>query len=283
MIDSSTASSSQNSLSSLPIDEIQPNPFQPRSKIASEDIQDLKQSIESYGILEPLVVAQTPAGYQIIAGERRWRAARELGLTNVPVVIRKTTPRGMLEMAIVENVQRVDLSAIERAQAFQQLLRDFGYNQQQISAKVGKSASYVNNSLRLLKLPDAVKDGLVGGQITEGHARAILGVDDEKLQVEIYKMLLKENGSVRRAEELARKFRDLNDIAPKRPGKTNRVKDDRLDIWQEQLTQTFVPYVRKAKVKLARSDRQTKITITLPGDPDSTQPALEKILGLTEK
>jgi len=112
-------------ITSLPTKQLQPNPFQPRGKIKTEDIQELAKSIKAYGVIEPIVIAQTPAGYQIIAGERRWRAAQLVGLEEVPVHIKKTTPKGMLEMALVENVQRIDLNALERAQAFQQLMRSF--------------------------------------------------------------------------------------------------------------------------------------------------------------
>jgi len=133
---------------SLPLNQLQPNPLQPRGKMSKEELEELVTSVKTYGILEPIVVAHTPAGYQIIAGERRWRAAKLAGLKEVPVIVKVTTPRGMLEMAVIENVQRVDLSPIERAQAFQQLLRDFKFSHQQIADKIGKSIAYISNSLR---------------------------------------------------------------------------------------------------------------------------------------
>lgn len=274
-------------ITSLPTNQVQPNPFQPRGKIASEEIQELVESIRTYGILEPLVIAETPAGYQIIAGERRWRAARELEMVEVPVVIIKTTPRGMLEMAIVENVQRVDLSAIERAQAFQQLISVFGYTISQVAEKVSKSLPYVSNSLRLLDLPDAIKDGLVGNQITEGHARALASLDNERDQIEIYKIILKENGTVRRAEELVRRKKQQTEVKAQaiHHGKPEEdaVFEDHIDEWTSQLTEVFEPVVTKAKVKLARSSRQTKVTMTFIGSPTETQAALEKVLSLAKK
>lgn len=263
--------------STLPTSQLQPNPFQPRGKIASDDIAELKKSIEQYGILEPLVIAQTPAGYQIIAGERRWRAARELGLEEVPVYVKKTTPKGMLEMAIVENVQRVDLTPIERAQAFQQLMRDFNYSSGEVAEKISKSPSYVSNTLRLLSLPDAIKDGLVGKLISEGHARALAAIEDERVMVECYKMVLKKNASVRETEELARRFKDQVGQAPTHRGRNNLLQTDQVEKWATQLSKAFHP---KTKVKLARSEKQTKVTITLKGDPEQTQTDLDKILAL---
>lgn len=270
---------SQPQVSTLPTHQLQPNPFQPRGKISPQDVEELKQSIESYGILEPLVVAQTPAGYQIIAGERRWRAARELGLEELPVYIKKTTPKGMLEMALVENVQRVDLTPIERAQAFQQLIRDFNFTASDLAKKIGKSPAYISNSLRLLQLPDAIKDGLVGDQITEGHARALMGLKNEKAMVECYKMVLKQGASVRETEELVRRFKDSIGEAPSKVGRNTNLQTDLSSKWAEQLSKAFHP---KTKVKLTRSEKQTKVTIVLKGDPDATQTDLEKILALAK-
>jgi ParB family transcriptional regulator, chromosome partitioning protein len=265
--------------STLPTAELQPNPFQPRGMMDNEDILELKQSIATYGILEPLVVAQTPAGYQIIAGERRWRAARELGLAEVPVVIKKNTPRGMLEMAIVENVQRVDLSAIERAQAFQQLVRDFNFTLNDISDKVGKSLSYVSNTVKLLELPDAIKDGLVGGMISEGHARALQGIRDEKTMIECYKMILKEHASVRRAEELVRRFKDQIGESFGGRGRSTKSHTPETHEWVNNL-QTALP--GKTKIKLSRSSRQTRVSFVFQGSVKQTQEHLEKLLKLTK-
>lgn len=268
------------SSSTLPTHQLQPNPFQPRGKIASEDISELKQSIATYGVLEPLVIAQTPAGYQIIAGERRWRAARELGLEEVPVYVKKTTPRGMLEMAIVENVQRVDLSPIERAQAFQQLIRDFNFSSAEVAEKISKSPAYVSNTLKLLKLPDAIKDGLVGDMISEGHARALSGLKDERVMIECYKMVLKKNASVRETEELVRRFKDQSGQPTSPHGRNINLQTNQVAKWAEQLEKVFHP---KSKVKLVRSEKQTKITFTFKGDPEKTQADLDKVLKLAEK
>jgi ParB family chromosome partitioning protein len=261
----------------LPINNLQPNPFQPREKIKKEELTELKESIQQHGILEPLVVAETPAGYQIIAGERRWRAAMEAGLTEVPVVIRKTTPKGMLEMAIVENVQRSDLNAMERAQAFMQLTRNFGYSNNDIAQKVSKSPSYVTNTLRLLKLPDAIKDGLIGGQITEGHARALNAIEDEKIMIECYKQVLKEGASVRRAEELARHYKNRHNLQSKRDNPLKPMEDQMVQQWNEHIRHQFHA---KANVMLNRSNSQTKVSIILKGSPEKTQADLEKLMKL---
>ena len=189
------------------LQQLQPNPLQPRGSINADSLQDLVDSIKEHGILEPLVIAHTPAGYQIIAGERRWRAAQMAGLTEVPVLIKETTPQGMLEMAIVENVQRSDLNPVDRAKAFQRLMYEFNMNPSDISRRIGKSPAYVSNSIRLLSLPDALTDGLLTGLITEGHARALAAIEDTQLMIEAFKIILKESGSVRRAEELARRMR----------------------------------------------------------------------------
>jgi len=194
-------------ISQIPTNQLEPNPLQPRGIINPESIKELVESIKEHGILEPLVVAKTPAGYQIIAGERRWRAARTLKLEYVPAIVKETTPQQMLEMAIVENVQRKDLNPLERAKAFLRLKEEFNLDNQQIAKKVSKSLPYVINILKLLTLPDALKDGLLSGLITEGHARALSGINDTRLMIEAYKIVLKEKASVRRAEEIARRMR----------------------------------------------------------------------------
>ena len=194
-------------ISQIPTNQLEPNPLQPRGIINQESIKELVESIKEHGILEPLVVAKTPAGYQIIAGERRWRAARTLKLEYVPAIVKETSPQQMLEMAIVENVQRKDLNPLERAKAFLRLKEEFNLDNQQIAKKVSKSLPYVINILKLLTLPDALKDGLLSGLITEGHARALSGINDTRLMIEAYKIVLKEKASVRRAEEIARRMR----------------------------------------------------------------------------
>ncbi len=254
----------------LDIDLIQPNPLQPRGLISPDSLHDLVESLREHGIIEPLVLAKTPAGYQIIAGERRWRAAKLAGLTTVPVVIKETTSRGMLEMAIVENVQREDLNPIERAQAFQRLIEEFGLPLLEISKRIGKSESYVSNTMRLLALPDAIKDGLISGAISEGHARAIAGLGDVKLMVEAYKTILSESASVRRAEDLARRLKMQYDKKP--TGRVERIHSDELDAMAKDLAQAV-----NGLVKITQSKVEARLVFVIRGNLETTSKTLKSI------
>lgn len=199
----------------IDIDSLQPNPLQPRGQILPETLVELAESIREHGVLEPLLIAKTPAGYQIIAGERRWRASKLAGLSKIPVNIRETSPQGMLEMAIVENVQRVDLNALERAQAYKRLMDEFGMTATEVGQRVGKSGPYVSNTLRLLELPDALKDGLLQNALTEGHAKALLGLEDINLILQGYKTVMAENLGVHATEELVRRMKASSEIKPR--------------------------------------------------------------------
>ena len=271
----------------IPVDQLQPNPLQPRGSITPESLVDLVDSIKEHGILEPLVVAKTPAGYQIIAGERRWRASRLAGLTHIPAIIRETSPKGMLEMALVENVQRIDLNALDRAKGFERLMTEFSLSSSEIAVRIGKSVAYVSNSIRLLTLPDALKDGMLSGLITEGHGRALAAIDDPDLMVEAYKIILKESGSVRRAEELARrmKAKSNQDMARSSASKVvMRVVSDDIDKMQEEMVQKFqVPQKDDTKkkinstVKLIRSLRETRVQFIFKGNLQETEDRLNKL------
>jgi len=269
----------------LEINQIQPNPLQPRGAITPESLVDLVDSIREHGILEPLVVAKTPAGYQLIAGERRWRASKLAGLTHVPVIVRETSPKGMLEMALVENVQRVDLNALDRAKGFERLMNEFALTTSEIAVRIGKSVAYVSNSLRLLALPDALKDGLLSGLITEGHARALSAIDDPSLMIEAYKIVLRESGSVRRAEELARRMKAKANQPAKRHEDHVRIVSEEIDKMQDAMTKAFVngdAETKKVSVKLIRSRRETKVSFTFKGSLEETEEKLQKIYqGLT--
>jgi len=253
----------------LDIDLVEPNPLQPRGLIAPESLAELASSIKEHGIIEPLVVAKTPAGYQIIAGERRWRASKQAGLTTVPVIIRETTAKGMLEMALVENVQREDLNPIERAQAFQRLVEEFGLYVGEIAKRIGKSESYVSNTMRLLGLPDAIKDGLISGAISEGHARAIAGLGDIKLMVEAYKTILSENASVRRAEDLARRLKAQNDKQPIH--RVERIHSDELDLMAKDIAQAV-----NGLVKITQSKVEARVVMVIRGNLETTSSVLKK-------
>lgn len=249
---------------------VQPNPLQPRGLISPESLKDLSESIREHGIIEPLVVAKTPAGFQIIAGERRWRASKLAGLTTVPVIVRETSSKGMLEMAIVENVQREDLNAIERAQAFQRLIEEFGLPLSEIAKRVSKSESYVSNTIRLLGLPDAIKDGLISGAITEGHARAIAGLADTKLMVDAFKRILAENLSVRSAEDLARRLKAASSQKPAH--KVERIHSDELDNMAKDMAQTV-----QGLVRITQSKVEARIVFVIRGNLQSTGKVLKSI------
>jgi len=188
------------------VDSIVPNPRQPRQAFDPQALQELASSIREQGLVQPLVVTEVEAGYQLLIGERRWRAAKLAGLDVVPVVVRDVSPQQMLELALVENLQREDLNPLETATAYQQLVEEFGMTQQQVADKVGKNRVTVTNTLRLLKLPAQVKDALLQGEITEGHARSILRLESERAQLEMLKQVVKGGLSVRQTEEMVRRM-----------------------------------------------------------------------------
>lgn len=264
-------------ISILPTDYLQPNPLQPRGVITPESLSELVDSIKTHGIIQPLVVAHTPAGYQIIAGERRWRASRLVGLKEVPVRIIETSPQGMLEMAIVENVQRSDLNPIDRANSFERLLKEFNMANTDICVRIGKSPAYVSNTLRLLELPDALKDGLISGVITEGHARALAAIPDTQMMIEAYKVILREGGSVRRAEELARRFKKTMHKAKPSDGFNTKTVNESIDFMASEIQSSIG---ENAQVKMRRSRIETAIHIVLKGNPEETEKQIQKIRNL---
>ncbi len=264
----------------LEIDVLQSNPLQPRGLITPESLAELAESIRTHGILEPIVVAKTPAGYQIIAGERRWRAAKLVGLEMVPVIIRETTPQGMLEMAIVENVQRIDLNPLERAQAYKRLMDEFGLTNTEIAQRVSKSPSYISNTIRLLTLPDALKDALMSGATSEGHARALSALEDPHLIIDAYKEVLRRNLSVRGTEELVRKLRSRHGIGPRKGAAPNlmHIVSEDVDRIEEGLSKTLANgETSTGKVKYVLTGTTAKLEIRLNGSPKVTNEKIQKI------
>lgn len=251
---------------------LQPNPLQPRGLISPESLTDLVNSIREQGILEPIVVADTPAGYQIIAGERRWRAARILGLPRVPVVVKKVSPQVMLEMSIVENVQREDLNPLERAQAYKRLIDEFGLSVTEVAKRVGKSLPYISNTIRLLTLPDAIKDALAAGVITEGHVRPLISIGDPKLMLAAFKRILVEGISVRGAEEVARQVK--SEIEKKEP----RTRLDKIYIpEQDEMAKKLMEKYDFDKVDLVQTGKLARITIVMKGSESITSEKLKSI------
>ncbi len=195
------------SVQSVEIDRIVPNPRQPRQRFTPEALRELADSIREHGVIQPLVVTQMRTGereatprYQLIAGERRWQAARLAGLATVPVVVREVSTQGMLELALIENIQRADLNPLEEAAAYRQLMDDFQLTQEQVAARVGKSRVAVANAVRLLKLPDEARRALAEGQMSEGHARALLRIESPAEQRKLLKHIIEDGWSVRQAE-----------------------------------------------------------------------------------
>jgi ParB family chromosome partitioning protein len=184
------------------INELKPNMFQPRKDFDDETISELASSIKEKGILQPLVVRTISGGYEIIAGERRWRAAQRAGITRVPVIIKEATDREVLELALIENLQREDLNPIEEAVAYQQLIDEFELTHEDVSRQIGKDRSTITNQLRLLKLPEEAKKALIAGDITAGHARAILSIESSAEAREALKAIQKQKLSVRKTEQL---------------------------------------------------------------------------------
>lgn len=194
----------------VPVDQISPNPRQPRDRIEAEALADLAASIRTHGLIQPLVLTQAPVGspvpYYLVAGERRWRAAQLAGLSSVPAIVKEVTPQGMLELALVENLQRADLNPLEEASAYQALVEEFGLTQDVVAARVGKSRVAVTNALRLLRLPVKAKEAIIAGQIREGHARALLGLPTAEMIEQTLPIVIERELSVRQTEELVRRL-----------------------------------------------------------------------------
>jgi len=186
----------------IPIESIKPNPYQPRRNFDEEKLKELANTIKEKGILEPLLVRKSPTGYELISGERRLRAAKIAGLKKVPCLIRTITDDESLELALIENLQREDLNPVEEARAYKVLKEKFGMTQEEIAAKVGKDRATVANTMRLLKLPEEVLNGLAEGKISEGHAKILLSLQNEKEIINYYRKTLKNSLSVRNLEKL---------------------------------------------------------------------------------
>lgn len=185
---------------------IEPNQSQPRKKFDQEQMEELAESIKLHGVLQPLLVQKKDGLYEIIAGERRWRAAKLAGLKEVPVVIRQYTPQESMEVALIENLQREDLNPIEEAKAYQKLIQEFGLKQEEIAAKVAKNRTTITNAMRLLKLDEGIQNMVIENAISSGHARALLGLEDPEMQLKAAKMIMEDKLSVRETERLVKRL-----------------------------------------------------------------------------
>ena len=259
-------------MSEIDLNKIEANPFQPRSKFDEESLQELADSIKELGLIQPITLRKIgDEKYQIIAGERRFRASQLAGLTSIPAYIRKAKDDGMLEMALVENIQREDLDSIEIALSYQRLIDELEYTQEELSSRVGKKRSTIANYLRLLKLPAIIQKGLMDKLITMGHARAIINIEDENTQIMIFEQIVKHAFSVRKVEEIVR---DLNSSDKQESSKERKQK---LAGEFEQVKKQLV-HIFNARINLSMNDKgKGKITIPFKSEKD-----LERIVKIIE-
>ena len=246
-------------LLNVPIEQIAPNPYQPRKTFNEASIDELARSVREHGIVQPLVVTRAGENkFKLIAGERRFRAAQKVGLTHVPVVVKEMMGEGdALQIALIENIQREDLNPIEEALAYHQLHEEFGLTQEEISKQVGKERSTVANFLRLLKLPDNVKKLLASGQLSMGHARALLAVESQKKQEQLADRVVKRNLNVRQTEMLA------SESSPKTTEKKEKEKDVFTRDAEDKLQRTL-----RTKVEIDRRRRGGVIHIRFASEED---------------
>lgn len=264
----------------LNLADIRPNPFQPRTEFDEEALNELAASIKSIGIVQPITVRAVEDGkYEIVAGERRFRASRIAGLTTIPAYIRKTEDESLLELALIENIQREDLNAIEVAISYQRLIDECKLTQDGLSERVGKKRATIANYLRLLRLPAQIQLAVRDKKISMGHARAILGVDDPDTQLMIFEQILKYDFSVRKVEEIVRELVNpkmeeplLPQETEEKPKKTNEI-GDYIEL-QQHLSRRF-----NTKVELKRNEHgKGKIVIGFKSDAE-----LEKIIEMLDK
>lgn len=259
------SSEREGEVADLLVSEIQPNPYQPRMHFDEVGIAELKRSILEQGVIQPIVVRRLDTGYQIITGERRWRAVREAGLDTIPALIREiSSAEDMIELSLVENIQREDLNPIDEANAYRMLMEECGLTQEEVARKVGKERSTVANLLRLLRLPDEIQERILDGELTMGHARALLALDDEEEQIRLCGEIIKNGWSVRKAEQVAKARRSGRPVQVRVQSK----RDPLLQAVEEELQRLFGTAVR-----IIKGSRKGKIEIEFYSDRD-----LERVL-----
>ena len=259
-------------INEVAINEIEANPNQPRREFDPVALQELTDSITQIGIIQPITLRQMPGGkYQIVAGERRWRASQLAGLTTIPAYIRTIADENVMEMALVENIQREDLNDIEIALAYQHLLEGDGMTQEKVAKRVGKSRTAVANYLRLLKLPAQVQMALQNNEVDQGHARALLSIDSPSAQIKLFKEILKNGYSVRKVEELVKRYKEGFDV--KKPA-TKAQTPAEFNMLKKRLSTFF-----DTKVQLSCSAKgKGKISI-----PFANEEELERIINIFDK
>ncbi|HLO35155.1 MAG TPA: ParB/RepB/Spo0J family partition protein [Candidatus Deferrimicrobium sp.] len=255
--------------SEIPIERIQPNPRQPRQRMDQGELDGLAASIREHGVLQPILVTETLDGYQLVAGERRFRASQLAGLERIPAVIRQLADRDQLELALVENLQRADLGPLEEAHAYESLASEFAMTHEQIAQRVGRAKSTITNTLRLLDLDPKVQEALVDGRLTAGHARAIGGLPTDH-QARVANTVVEQELSVRQAEELVRRLREPRVATP---AAAPRVLDPDLERVEDDLRRRL-----GTKVTLARSRKGGRIIIEFYSDEELGQ-LYERLIG----
>jgi ParB family chromosome partitioning protein len=254
----------------LKINEIEPNLHQPRKEFDEESLRQLADSIAAHGIIQPIVVRKEGTSYKIVAGERRWRAARMAGIETIPAIVREYNDNELLEVALIENLQREDLNPLEEAEAYKRLIEEYGLTQEQISKVIGKSRPAIANSLRLNKLHEDIKKMLRDDLISEGHARAILSVEDPDKQIKIAEAIVSKGLSVRDAEKL------VKDFDKKEKSKKAR-KDDEIEL-EIRSIEDRLKNILGTKVKLQHGKNKGKIVIDYYSNDD-----LDRILNLLKR
>jgi len=241
-----------------PVESISPNPHQPRQNFSDSELTQLADSIKEKGVIQPILVSRIKDGFQLIAGERRWRAAQKAGLDKIPVLIRDVSPAETLELALIENIQRKDLNPIEESSAYQELVEKFHLTQEALSKRVGKDRSTIANFLRLLKLPAIIQQDLIDGRLTTGHARVLVAMESLSVQMEIRDRIIKKSLSVRQTEDLVKKI-----VTLKKPKSPKTEIDHYIDSLSKDLQKSL-----GTKVIIRRKGKKGKIIIDFYSDED---------------
>lgn len=240
-----------------PVEAVKPNPYQPRKVIKDNRIEELAASIKEKGIIQPVIVRRVDSGYELIAGERRWRAAQKAGLKTIPIIVKDVSPAEVLELALIENVQREDLNPLEEAGVYERLIQEFGLTQEELATRVGKERSTVANFLRLLKLPDYIRQDIWAESLSMGHARMLAGIENQEKQRLVRDTIIKKGLSVRETEALVRKL--------KRASK--QIKRTRLDSHTLSLAEEMMRHLG-TKVRILRRGKRGKIEIDFYSEED---------------
>lgn len=248
-------------ISYIDINEIKPNSNQPRKTFDEDKLEELAASIEQHGLIQPVILRKIDRGYEIVAGERRWRAARKLGIKEIPCIVRELSNEENMLLAIIENMQREDLNPIEEAEGISQMIETYGLTQEQVSKSVGKSRPYITNSLRLLKLADPVKEYLASGDLSVGHAKALVAVGEEKKQILLAYEAVKKGLSVRQLEKIAKENKTTKSRAANRvkDADTRRVEEDLKEILGTKVTLNKIGKKGKIEIEFYSKDELERL------------------------